>query len=135
MTRTDAFFDTNVLLYLGSDEERRAEAARELLIRGGTVSVQVLNEYVSATRGKFGLPWSTVEIGLDGIRTACRIVPLTIEIHERGLAYAKRYRLAIYDAMIVAAAVLAGCTTLYTEDMHTGLAIDGLMQVNPFARD
>jgi predicted nucleic acid-binding protein len=36
--------------------------------------------------------------------------------------------------MIVAAALLAGCDTLYTEDMHPGLVIENRLRiVNPFA--
>ena len=58
-----------------------------------------------------------------------KIVPLTLETHERGLDLAERYQLSVYDGMIVAAALLAGCTTLYSEDMHDGLVIDG----SPFA--
>jgi predicted nucleic acid-binding protein len=61
------------------------------------------------------------------------VMPVTKSTHERGIVYAERYQLAIFDANIVAAAVLAGCTTLYSEDMHNGLVIDGLTIRNPFA--
>jgi predicted nucleic acid-binding protein len=61
------------------------------------------------------------------------IVPLTIEMHDRGLALAEQYRLNVYDGMIIAAAQLAGCTVLYSEDMHDGLVIDRLTIRNPFA--
>jgi predicted nucleic acid-binding protein len=37
--------------------------------------------------------------------------------------------------MIVAAAQLAGCSTLYSEDMHHGLVIDRLTIRNPYAAD
>ena len=47
---------------------------------------------------------------------------------------AERYGFLVYDAMIVAAALIAGCTTLWTEDMHTGLLVEGQLRlVNPFA--
>ena len=133
MTWTDVFFDTNVLVNLGSSDIAKSEATRSLLVEGGVVSVQVLNEYVSVTRGKYRLPWVTVQIGFDGIRAACIVVPVTVAVHERGLAYTERYKLAIYDSMIVAAAVLSGCTTLYSEDMHHGMVIDGLTIRNPYA--
>lgn len=127
------FFDTNVLVYMGLSDETKAENSRQLLAEGGVVSVQVLNEYVSATRGKNRVPWPLVMIGLEGIRAGCRVVPLTLATHELGLAYAEQYQFAIYDSMIVAAAVLAGCATLYSEDMHDGLVIDGLTIRNPYA--
>lgn len=129
----DAFFDTNVLVFLGSAEPRRAERSHELLRDGGVVSIQVLNEYVSVTRGRLRLRWRHVMLGLDGIRAKCDVVPLTIETHARGIDLVRRHRLNVYDAMIVAAAVLGGCTTLYSEDMHDGLVIDGLTIRNPYA--
>jgi predicted nucleic acid-binding protein len=45
----------------------------------------------------------------------------------------ERYGFSVYDAMIVAAALREGCTTLYSEDMHDGLLVeDQLRIVNPF---
>ncbi|WP_252263399.1 hypothetical protein [Paracidobacterium acidisoli] len=38
----------------------------------------------------------------------------------------------IYDALVIAAALEAGCTTLYSEDMQDGQKIDGLTIRNPF---
>jgi predicted nucleic acid-binding protein len=134
MTRTEVFFDTNVLLYLNSDDDAKIARTRELLSAGGFVSVQILNEYASVARGKFRLPWTLVKTGLDGIKAACEVVPLSLATHERGLRCAERYKLAIFDANIVAAAVLAGCTTLYSEDMHNGLVIDGLTIRNPYKK-
>ena len=46
---------------------------------------------------------------------------------------ARRYPLSIYDAMIAAAALEAGCDSLFSEDFQTGQRIDGqLVVVNPF---
>jgi predicted nucleic acid-binding protein len=59
--------------------------------------------------------------------------PPTLDIHETGLTLAGRYGLSIHDAMIAAAAIHAGCDTLWSEDMQHGMAIDeGLRIVNPF---
>ena len=69
---------------------------------------------------------------VEAVRETCQVVPLTPEAHDLGLDLAERYGLNIYDALIVAAASLAGCATLYSEDMHDGLTIDGLTIRNPF---
>ncbi len=54
--------------------------------------------------------------------------------HEVGRALAERYGFAVHDAMIVVSALIAGCTTLSTEDMHSSLQIEGqLWLVSPFA--
>lgn len=64
----------------------------------------------------------------------CRVEDLTFQTHEVGRALAERYSFSVYDTMIVAAALIAGCPTLYTEDLHDGLLFEGQLQlVNPFA--
>jgi predicted nucleic acid-binding protein len=47
-------------------------------------------------------------------------------------ALAKRFQLSFYDANIVACALLAGAPVLLSEDMHSGLVIEGLVIQNPF---
>ena len=126
------FFDTNVLIYLNSDPEK-AGRVRELLRRGGTISVQVLNEIANVTRRKLGFSWSETSEFLSLVRAALSTVPVTVAIHEAGLRLAERYHLSIYDGMIAAAALSAGCNTLWSEDMQDGLVIDrALTIVNPF---
>jgi predicted nucleic acid-binding protein len=56
-------------------------------------------------------------------------------MHEAALEIAQRDRLSFYDALIVAAALEAGCSTLLTEDMQDGRVIDGRLTIqNPFAQ-
>jgi predicted nucleic acid-binding protein len=58
---------------------------------------------------------------------------MSIEIHDAGIHLAERYRLSVYDAMIAAAALLAECETLFSEDLQNGLVINGRLRVvNPF---
>lgn len=133
MTRTDVFFDTNVLVYALVSDAPLAEPSLALLVGGGTVSVQVLNECANTMRRKFSASWSQTLRASERIRELCAVVPVTEDVHVRGLALAERYRLNVYDGMIVAAAMIAGCKTLYSKDMHDGLVIDGLTIRNPYA--
>jgi len=57
MSAADAFFDTNVLLYLLSEDAAKADRAEDLLAGGGVISVQVLNELAAVTSRKLGLAW------------------------------------------------------------------------------
>ena len=128
-----SFFDTNVLIYLTSTEPAKARRARELLDIGGTVSVQVLNEVANVTQRKLRFSWPETRTFLSLIRAMLSVVPITLRLHDAGLALAERYRLSIYDGMIAAAALGSGCDTLWSEDMHHGLVIDGRLTVlNPF---
>jgi predicted nucleic acid-binding protein len=131
---TDSFIDTNVLLYLAGSDTRKAEIAEDLVAAGGVVSVQVLNEIANVARRKMSLDWDQTHAMLGALRGLLEVMPLTADVHDIGLALAERYRLSVYDAMIVASALHAGCSTLWSEDMQDGLSIDGrLLVVNPFA--
>lgn len=126
------FFDTNVILYL-LDDGTKAGIAEDLLLRGGLISVQVLNEALVNCRRKAGMSWEEAGSFLDGIRQLCTVLDLTAETHDIGRALGARYGFSVYDAMIVAAALLGGCTVLYSEDMQDGLLVEERLRiVNPF---
>jgi predicted nucleic acid-binding protein len=127
------FVDTNVLLYLISADDAKAGRAEALLAGRIVISVQVLNEFAQVARRKHSLDWAELALSLAGVRHFAEVRPLTIETHERGLALAQRYQLGLYDAMIVAAAIEAGCDSLLSEDFQHGQIIDGMTIRNPFA--
>ncbi len=134
MTRTpDRFLDSNVLLYLASSDTRKAAIAETLLQGGGVISVQVLNEIANVARRKMGLSWPELADFLGAVRGLLRVENLTVATHERGLALAERYGLSLYDAMIAAAALEAGCELLLSEDMQHGMDLGGIRVENPFA--
>jgi len=128
------FFDTNVLVYIVGQEDERTAVAEALVAGGGVLSVQVLNELAAVARRKLGLTWDEVGEALAAIRVLCPSpVALTIETHEAGLRIAAQYQFHIYDALVAAAALEAGCTTLYSEDLQNGQVIDGCLTIrNPF---
>ena len=134
MNGGEHFFDTNVVLYLLSADTAKADRAEDLLVLGGTISVQVLNEFVAVASRKLRMPLAEIREVLDPVRAVCKVEPLTIDTHERALAIAERHGLSLYDALIVSAALLAGCKTLHTEDLQHGQVIDGQLTIrNPFA--
>jgi len=127
------FVDTNVVLYL-LDDGPKADRAEAVMAQGPRISVQVLNEALVNCRRKAGLSWDETNIFLSGIMALCPVDDITLHTHEVGRALAERYGFSVYDAMIVAAALIAGCSTLYTEDMQDGLLVEGQLRlVNPFA--
>ena len=133
MSATEVFFDTNILLYLLSDEVGKADRAEAVVAAGGVISVQVLNEFATVASRKLHMPWAEVCDVLGTVRQVCRVEPLTLETHDRGLFIVQHYGFALYDSMIVAAALLAGCEALYSEDLQHGQRIeDQLTVLNPF---
>lgn len=128
-----SFFDTNVLLYVASGDTAKADQAEAAIAAGGAISVQVLNELANVARRKMRMSWGDTHALLIMLRGLLTVHPLTLETHETGLRMAERYGLSIYDAMIAAAAIEAGCDTLWSEDMQHGMTLDeGLRIVNPF---
>ncbi len=67
------------------------------------------------------------------LRSLLTVHPLRMKPARPGLAVAERYGLSVYDAMIVAAAVHAGCHSVWSEEMHDGVVVNDVLEVtNPF---
>jgi predicted nucleic acid-binding protein len=128
------FLDTNVLIYAVAKNDPRAHKAEELLASGGMISVQSLNEFAAVARRKLGMPWKEVKEFLDIICVLCPDpVPISLDSHKAAVAIADKYGFGIYDALVVSAALEAGCKTLYSEDLQDGQIINRQLTVrNPF---
>ena len=134
MPDAETFFDTNVLLCLLSADNAKADRAEELLANGDVIGVQVLNECAAVGSRKLGMSWSEITEALDPVRAICKIEPVTLATHDRAIATAGRYGYSIYDATIVASALMAGCKTLYSEDLQEGHVVEKRLTIrNPFA--
>lgn len=108
--------------------------AESLLAEGGTVSVQVLNEFVAVARRKLGRSWADVRRALDTVRDfSPEPVPLTIKTHEQAVRISELYRYSVFDSLIIASALDAGRSTLYSEHMRDGQVIGALTIRNPFS--
>jgi predicted nucleic acid-binding protein len=129
-----AFFDTNILVYAQQDGEK-AERSRVLLSDGGKLSVQVLNEFVAVARRKQNKNWREIaEAIADVLVLVDQPLALSFDLHVAARALAETSQLSFYDALIVASAIEASCSTLYSEDMQHGRTIGNLTIRNPFVQ-
>jgi predicted nucleic acid-binding protein len=129
----DAFLDTNVLVYAYSQGDYRAATARQLLLDGGVVGVQALNEFASVARAKLGMTWAEVQEAVENIVILSpNPRPVSIETHLRALGLSERYGFSIWDGLVVAAAAEARCSKLLTEDLQHGQVVEGVRIENPF---
>ncbi len=128
------FLDTNILIYAAAKNDPRAAKAEALLINGGIISIQSLNEFASVARRKLDMSWKEVKELLDLICVLCPApVPISLDTHRGALTIAEKYGYSIYDALIASAALEAGCKTLYSEDMQDGQIINRQLTIrNPF---
>lgn len=128
-----SFLDSNILIYAFAQNDPRSSRAEELLAAGGVINVQVLNEFANVCRRKLGWQWLEIESALaviDDLLEPAR--PFTQPVHRRALALARDNQLSFYDALIVAAAMDAGCRRLLTEDLNDGQRLGDLTIINPF---
>ena len=133
MNAKKIFFDTNTLLYLLSSDNNKADWISQNLQRSNVISVQVLNEFTSASLRKIKISNVELDEFLDLFKSTFNVRALDEETFDTGLMVSRRYGYQHYDAMIIASALQAGCERLYSEDMQHRQIIDKRLQiVNPF---
>jgi len=133
------FVDTNVLVYArdASEPEKQPQAAAWIdhlwRTRTARLSFQVLQEYYATTTRKLE-PGLTPEQARADVRDllAWRPVSVGTDLLELGWSVEDRFGLSCWDALIVAAARIAGCEYLLTEDLQHGAELEGLQVVSPF---
>jgi predicted nucleic acid-binding protein len=132
------FVDTNVLIYaagrLPGDETRRREALRILKSADLALSAQVLQEfYVQATRAT--RPDAISHAQAEALVVAWSrfpIQPITTELVLAAMASHVQFNISFWDAAIIEAARMLGCTEVLSEDLNHGQDYDGVTVVNPF---
>lgn len=135
------FLDTNVFVYLyDADAPQKQAAARSLLERAAersdldlVISTQVLQEfYVTVTR-KFAKTMSDrdVLLAMQSLR-ALPTVQVEVTMIFEAIGLGRRFQLSFWDALIVRAALTAGCSRVLTEDLQHKLRIGDLVIENPF---
>ncbi|MBP7587668.1 MAG: PIN domain-containing protein [Thermoanaerobaculia bacterium] len=134
------FFDTNILVYLFDETDARkqmiAAGLVEKALESGSacISFQVVQETLNVLTRKLQRPATPAEAGRllnEVLMPLWRGAP-SPAFYRRGLELQQRYSLSFYDALIVAAALEAGCTRLLSEDLQDGLRIERLTVENPF---
>jgi predicted nucleic acid-binding protein len=128
--------DTNIWVYTFDDDEpeKSSAATRAIAEAPGeiVVSTQVLLETYHALTRRMAAPLSTTQAS-EAVERLARYPVLVTDSHlvRRAIDISRGHRLSIWDAMIIEAAVEAGCDELWTEDLATGAAIRGVRVVNP----
>lgn len=136
----ECFIDTNLFIYqLEALDERKCAIAGRIIRQGvetgnACISFQVVQECLNTVLRKAEIP---LDIGgarayLETVLAPLFRVPASIGLYHRSLDIQARYRYGFYDALIIAAALEAGCTRLYSEDLQHNQQIERLIIENPF---
>jgi predicted nucleic acid-binding protein len=132
------FVDTNILIYAASNavaDQPRRQMALELLDRSDlALSAQVLAEFysVATSRTKLNLPPDEAIQLLESL-ASIPVSPITRELVMAAAKLSQKYKISYWDAAILTAARLMGCSIVYSEDLNNGQEYDGVRVVNPFA--
>ena len=132
-TTVPAFADTNVVVYAFAKDDAKIAVAEGILEKQPTISVQVISEFLNVCRIKLGMDMPTRHKLARELIAGCSVVALEPRVVEKAMEVETQAQISYWDALIVAAALLSGCDTLYTEDLQHGRTFDGqLTVVNPF---
>ena len=131
------FIDTNVIIYANDSRDKKKQAIALDLIKRlmsdgtGVISTQILQEYAHVAITKLGQDHSVVmrQITLLG---NFETVAITADTVKRSIELQKIYQINFWDAGIIAAAEIASCDSIMTEDLNPGQMYSGIRSVNPF---
>lgn len=127
------FADTNIVLYTIGQDTRKAGIARSIVSARPMVSAQVINESVNVCLRKLDFDREKAYAFADNVMQRTDVLPVDEATIRKSAELAIRYQLSNWDALIAAAALLAGCDSLYSEDMQHGQVFESqLTVVNPF---
>ena len=135
-----SFIDTNVFVYQLDNSDPRKQAIANELVRDALrtqdacISFQVVQECLNVITTKARVPLSSqdAQAYLEAVLAPLLQVGASIELYRRALDLRARWQFSFYDALIVAAALAAGCTRLLSEDLQHGQKVEQLTIVNPF---
>lgn len=129
--------DTNVLIYAFSKSPRdgvKMRVARKWIAREDWgVSVQVLQEfYVNAVRAPRELDHDDALALIEEIAHSRPVAATDLAVMRHAMQLKSRYRIAYWDAAVIAGARRLGASVLVSEDLSHGQDYSGVRVLNPF---
>ncbi len=132
------FLDTNVLVYAvdlaaGPRGERaRQIVADALTTRSAVLSTQVLQEFYSVVTRKHAMDAAVARRHVELFATL-EVVQVTVPLLLEAIDLQRLHRISFWDALVISAAIAAGCDALWTEDLQPGSRFRGVRVENPLA--
>ena len=129
----DIFVDSNIVLYLMDEEERKKHISRKILSNSPSICVQVLVEVANVCKYRFNYKKLDLLQLWTVLLRDCNLVSTDNQSMQKAIQLVNRYDFQLFDALIIADALKANCTILYSEDMqHNMLVENKLTIINPF---
>ena len=134
-----AFVDTNIWVYTvdRSDPAKRERARVAITPRTDAhiaISSQVLSEFYTVVTRKLQPPLSDEQAAQMVDRLSqLPVVPVDADLVMRAIAGSRTWGISLWDALIIRAAEVAGCTILLSEDLADGATYGSVRVSNPLA--
>ena len=126
--------DSNILIYLHDDTVvLKKQIALKLMAKKPVIAAQVISEYLNVLKRLTKEPkLKLIEHCLLTVEE-CEIISINYNLIEKARSLISKYDFQLFDSLIVASSLQAGCTILYSEDMqHNQLVENQLRIINPF---
>lgn len=133
---TDRYaLDSNILIYLHEKDagSHKRIVAQRLVVDTPIVSPQVVSEYLNVCQRRLSMD------KLESIDALMQWLPYSLltgfsqEVYQHAQKLIKRYQFQLFDAVVVAYALSADCSLLYSEDMQHNMLVEKRLRIiNPF---
>lgn len=133
MILSNAFVDSNIILYLLDNDSKKKEKAEKIVADSPFINSQVLVEVGNVCKRKFGYSKNDILHIWSDLISDCIVVSIEEATMKHAVELIRRYDFQLFDSIIVASALEANCSVLFSEDMQNGMLVEErLTIINPF---
>ena len=134
MTMNNIAIDTNILLYsISKNEDRKLPIAANLINECPVIFPQNLSEFINVLVNGWKYPKENMGLIVSEVLNSCQLINTSVAAYKLAFELIKKYDFQVFDAVIVASALDAGCRVLFSEDMQDNLVVEKqLTIINPF---
>ena len=106
-----AFLDSNILLYLFSeDEDDKSDACMSALKKYSCItSTQAINELCNVFTKKWKLSITDIIMAINDIKNSCSIQLVDLAVVERSLEIHKKWGYSYYDCLMLSSGIISDC--------------------------
>lgn len=132
--------DTNILIYAVDAREERKRAFAAKIIEAAAsldcpLALQAVGEFYAAATAKLKLNPKDAAERAGQLIAGFDTFAYSVHAVRAALEEAPRSRFSYWDAVLLASAAEAGCTTIFSEDMADGARFGSIAVANPFRRN
>lgn len=107
--------------------------ARQVISLKPNICAQVLVEVANVCKNQFRFTKHNLLILWENLLNDCTLIPTDHQSIQKAIQLTERYDFQLFDALIIADALRADCTILYSEDMQHNMFVEKQMTIiNPF---